>query len=109
MDSACLGELVGGGVELGEEVGVVGDVEERCECLGVSLWAPAAVWAVWSPRAGEGLDVSSPAAPGAGGCAHGLPELGGHALLGALGEDDAFQVAYPGAPHVLDYVVAYAS
>lgn len=108
VDSACLGELVGGGVEFGEELGVVGDVEVWCECLGVSFWAGAALWAVWSPLAGEGFDVSSPAALGAGGCAHGFSELGGHAFLGGLGEDDAFQVAYSGAFHVFDYVVAYA-
>lgn len=93
-------------VELGEQLGVVGYVEQRPEASGVALIGEATIGAGGPPSALEGVDIALPSAAGANGAPHLLLDACGHGLLGRVGEVDARDVEEASPLHVLDDLVA---
>ena len=81
-----LAELVSLDVELGEEIGVVGYMEQRSEAHGAAVVSAAVLGARGPPLAFDVLDVAAPPAAGAVGPPHVLPEGGGHGLLARVGK-----------------------
>jgi len=74
QDLPGLAELVSLDIELREEVGVVGYVEQRPEAYGAVVVSAAALGARGAPLAAQVLDVAVPPAAGAVGASHALPE-----------------------------------
>jgi len=108
QDLPRLAELVSLHVELGEEVRVVGYVEQRPEAHGAVVVPTAALGARGPPLAAHVLDVAAPPADGAIGSPHAFPEGRGHGLLARVGKVDSRHVAEASAHHVLDDIVSHA-